>query len=69
MKKELFDELLESVKQAAAIERGTLKPARVFVVKKKRSDECAGQAEDCQTPPKNHFASGGVICTPPFISD
>jgi putative transcriptional regulator len=35
MRKELFDELLESVKQAAAIERGEMKPARVFVVNKK----------------------------------
>jgi putative transcriptional regulator len=35
MKKELFDELLESVKQAAAIERGTMKPSRIFVVNKK----------------------------------
>ena len=35
MKKELFDELLESVKQAAAIERGTMKPSRVFFVNKK----------------------------------
>lgn len=34
MKKALFDELLESVRQAAAIERGTMKPSRVFVVKK-----------------------------------
>ena len=30
MKKELFEELLESVKQAKAIENGELKPARVF---------------------------------------
>jgi putative transcriptional regulator len=30
MKKELFDELLESVKQAKAIEKGLLKPARTF---------------------------------------
>ena len=29
MKKELFEELLESVKQAKAIERGELQPARV----------------------------------------
>ena len=29
MKKELFDELLESVKQAKAIERGELKRGRV----------------------------------------
>jgi len=35
MRKELFDELLESVKQAAAIERGEMKPARVFVVNTK----------------------------------
>ena len=34
MKKELFDELLESVKQATAIERGAMKPSRVFVVNK-----------------------------------
>ncbi len=30
MKKELFDELLESVKQGAAIVKGTLKPSRTF---------------------------------------
>ena len=30
MKKVLFDELLESVKQAKAIEKGQLKPARTF---------------------------------------
>jgi putative transcriptional regulator len=30
MRKELFNELLESVKQARAIEDGELKPARVF---------------------------------------
>ena len=30
MKKELFDELLESVKQGAAIAKGTLKPSRTF---------------------------------------
>jgi hypothetical protein len=30
MKKELFYELLESVKQGAAILKGTLKPARTF---------------------------------------
>jgi putative transcriptional regulator len=34
MRKELFDELLESVKQAAAIERGELKPSRVLIVNK-----------------------------------
>jgi len=33
MKKELFDELLQSVKEAAAIERGQLKPARTFEVR------------------------------------
>ena len=33
MKKELFDELLQSVKEAAAIERGKAKPARTFEVK------------------------------------
>jgi len=32
MKKELFEELLESVKQAKAIERGELKPSRIFHV-------------------------------------
>ena len=30
MKKELFEELLASVKQAKAIERGEMKPARTF---------------------------------------
>jgi putative transcriptional regulator len=30
MKKELFEELLESVRQAKAIERGEMKPARTF---------------------------------------
>ena len=33
MKKELFDELLQSVKEAAAIERGEAKPSRKFEVK------------------------------------
>jgi putative transcriptional regulator len=32
MKKELFNELLESVKQAKAIEKGERKPARAFQV-------------------------------------
>ena len=36
MKKELFAKLLESVKQAKAIERGELKPARVFRMNPKR---------------------------------
>lgn len=30
MRKELFEELLESVKQAKAIEKGELEPARIF---------------------------------------
>lgn len=33
MKKELFDELLQSVKEAAAIERGELKPSRTLEVR------------------------------------
>jgi putative transcriptional regulator len=33
MKKELFDELLHSVREAAAIERGELKPSRTFEVR------------------------------------
>lgn len=33
MKKELFDELLQSVQEAAAIERGATKPSRTFEVK------------------------------------
>jgi putative transcriptional regulator len=33
MKKELFDELLQSVNEAAAIERGEAKPSRTFQVK------------------------------------
>ena len=32
MKKELFEELLESLKQAKAIEKGELKPSRVFKI-------------------------------------
>ncbi len=35
MRKELFDELLESVKQATAIERGEMKPSRLFAVNRK----------------------------------
>lgn len=35
MKKELFEELLESVKQAKAIEKGELKPARTFRINPK----------------------------------
>ena len=33
MKKELFNELLQSVEEAAAIERGAMKPSRRFEVK------------------------------------
>ena len=33
MKKELFDELLQSMKEAATIERGKAKPFRTFEVK------------------------------------
>ena len=33
MKKEHFDELLQSVKEASAIERGKAKPSRTFEVK------------------------------------
>ena len=33
MRKELFDELLQSVKEATAIERGKAKPSRTFEVK------------------------------------
>ncbi len=33
MKKELFNELLKSVEEAAAIERGAMKPSRTFEVK------------------------------------
>ena len=35
MRKELFEELLQSVKQAKAIERGDLKPSRTFTVNPK----------------------------------
>ena len=35
MKKDLFEELLESVKQAKAIEKGELNPARVFRINPK----------------------------------
>jgi len=37
MRKELFEELLESVKQAKAIERGEMKPGRVFHVDSKNA--------------------------------
>ncbi|MBI3849404.1 MAG: helix-turn-helix domain-containing protein [Verrucomicrobia bacterium] len=33
MKKELFDELLQSVKEAAGIERGDARPSRKFEIK------------------------------------
>jgi hypothetical protein len=35
MRKELFDELVESVKEGMAILRGEKEPSRVFVVEKK----------------------------------
>jgi putative transcriptional regulator len=35
MRKELFDELVESVKEGMAILRGDMEPSRVFVVEKK----------------------------------
>ncbi|MBI4962656.1 MAG: helix-turn-helix domain-containing protein [Desulfomonile tiedjei] len=35
MKKELFDELVESVREGMAIRRGHTEPSRVFVVEKK----------------------------------
>jgi hypothetical protein len=35
MRKEMFEELLESVKQAAAIERRELEPSRTFTVNRK----------------------------------
>ena len=35
MKKELFEELLESVKQARAIEKGEMSPARIFRINPK----------------------------------
>ena len=37
MRKELFEELLESVKQAKAIQRGEMKPSRVFKVDPKNT--------------------------------
>jgi hypothetical protein len=33
MRQKLFEELLQSVKEAAAIERGRIKPSRTFEVK------------------------------------
>lgn len=44
MKKELFEELLESVRQAVAIERGEMKPGRSFTVKP-RNDALAARAK------------------------
>jgi hypothetical protein len=38
MEKELFEELLESVKQGGAILRGESEPSRVFVVKEEKPD-------------------------------
>jgi putative transcriptional regulator len=37
MRKALFEELLESVKQAKAIERGDMRPSRVFQVDSKNT--------------------------------
>ncbi len=39
MRKELFDELVESVKEGMAILRGEQEPARVFVVEKKSGED------------------------------
>jgi len=44
MKKELFEELLESVKQAVAIERGEMKPSRCVSIKGK-NDVIAARAK------------------------
>ncbi len=39
MRKELFDELVESVKEGMAILRGEIEPSRVFVVEKKEKPD------------------------------
>ncbi len=39
MRKELFDELVESVKEGMAILRGEMEPSRVFVVEKKEKPD------------------------------
>ncbi|MCX5874645.1 MAG: NadS family protein [Deltaproteobacteria bacterium] len=39
MRKELFDELVESVKEGMAILRGEMEPSRVFVVNKKEKPD------------------------------
>jgi hypothetical protein len=39
MRKELFDELVESVKEGMAILQGEQEPARVFVVEKKSGED------------------------------
>lgn len=54
MKKELFEELLQSVKQARAIERGEMKPSRSFSVHSK-SDPARLRAKLGLSQPK--FAS------------
>jgi putative transcriptional regulator len=51
MRKELFEELLESVKQAKSIERGELKPSRVFKVNP-RSDVARVRGKLGLTQPK-----------------
>jgi hypothetical protein len=42
MRKELFDELVESVQEGMAILRGEKKPSRVFVVEKKQDVKSPG---------------------------
>jgi hypothetical protein len=42
MRKELFDELVESVKEGMAILRGKKEPSRVFVVEKKQDVKSRG---------------------------
>ncbi len=39
MRKELFDELVESVREGMAILRGEMEPARIFVVERKPSEQ------------------------------
>ncbi|MEW5818166.1 MAG: helix-turn-helix domain-containing protein [Spirochaetota bacterium] len=43
MKKELFEELLESVKQGGAIMKGTMKPSRIFELPKSEVRKIRGQ--------------------------
>jgi hypothetical protein len=44
MKKELFAELLHSVKEAAAIERGKLPPSRQFEIAVTTGSDCSSGA-------------------------